>query len=364
MRIGVMLRNIGEKGGIVVYATNLLKNLFAIDKKNEYHLLYARPEDRGRFGAFPNVQEALITAPNKLWWDQVSVPQYARKEKLDVIYNPKLSIPLFTRCKTVWVMHGGEHFVIPGVFKWHDRLYFSVANRLYAKKASAIITMTHLGAADIVKYTGADPRKMHVIHESYNELCHVVDKESLRPIRQKYGLPERFILFVGGLTPLKNFGNILRAYQKIKNAIPHKIVLVGFKRWKFNKDLQLLEQLKLQDNVKFTGFVPDQEISAFYNLAELFVFPSLYEGFGIPTLEAMACGCPLIASKTGCSPEVVQEAALLVDPYNPDEIADAIRKIFSDAVLRNRLIEQGLTRVKYFSWNKCAKETLALFESL
>jgi glycosyltransferase involved in cell wall biosynthesis len=261
-------------------------------------------------------------------------------------------------------MHGGAQFAVPRAFKLFDRIYFTIANRLYAKKASAIITMTHLGSKDIVRYMGADPDKMHVIYEAYNENCRVLKKEETDEVRAKYSLPDRFILFVGGLTPLKNFGNLLRAYKRVENKIPHHLVVVGWKRWKFSKDLELLEELGISDRVLFKGFASDEEIPAFYNLADLFAFPSIYEGFGIPALEAMACGCPVIASKTGCSPEVVGDAACLVDPYDPNMISGSIQKILEDDALRQRLIDKGIERANQFNWRKTAMQTLSLLNSL
>jgi glycosyltransferase involved in cell wall biosynthesis len=243
-------------------------------------------------------------------------------------------------------------------------MYFTIANRLYAKKASAIITMTRLGSNDIVRYMGADPKKMNVIYEAYNENCRVLKKEETDAVRLKYALPEKYILFVGGLTPLKNFGNLLRAYKTIEARVAHHLVVVGWNRWKFSDDLKLLEELGLSDRVLFKGFVSDDEIPAFYNLAGLFAFPSIYEGFGIPALEAMACGCPVIASKTGCSPEVVGDAACLVDPYDPGMIGATMQKVLEDRALRQQLVAKGLERAGQFSWRKTAIKTLALFNSL
>jgi glycosyltransferase involved in cell wall biosynthesis len=359
-----MLRNIAERGGIVVYAKNLLRCLLELDSKNEYVFMYRQKQDVGQFTSFPNVTEVVIRAPNKLLWDQVAVPVFAKKQRLDLIYNPKLSIPLITRSRTVLVMHGGAQFVVPHVFRWYDRIYFKIANRLFCKRANAVITMTHTGAKDIVDRMGADPEKVHVINEGYNETCTVLDAAATAAVRLKYSLPEQFILFVGGITPLKNFGNLLKAFGKLQSGFPHKLVVVGFNRWKFSKDLEMMNELGLRDKIVFCGFVPDEDLAAFYNLASLFAFPSLYEGFGIPILEAMACGCPVLTTKTGCSPEVAGGAALLVDPYEPDSIADGMRKILSEEALRRTLIENGLTRAKHFSWRKSAAETLSLFESL
>jgi glycosyltransferase involved in cell wall biosynthesis len=320
-----MLRHLGEPGGIGVYTINVLAALLRTNHEHHYVLFYNTEAHLGRFNSYPQVTEKVVPASNKLWWDQISIPRLSRQEGLDLVYNPKLSIPFFTKCKTVLVMHGAEQFAVPWAYKWYDRMYFSVANRLYCKRASAIISMTHTGAKDIARYMGADPRKLHVVYEAYNERCRVLDRTETVVIRKKYSLPERFLLFVGGLNPVKNFGNVLKAYKRIQNSYPHKLVVVGFKRWKYENDLELITQLGLQDQIVFTGFVPDEEIPAFYNLADVFLFPSLYEGFGIPVLEAMACGCPVITTKRGCSPEVAGDAACLVDPYSPDEIAEAIR---------------------------------------
>jgi glycosyltransferase involved in cell wall biosynthesis len=365
MKIGIMLRSVGDtKGGIVVYAMNVLNALLKLDSMNQYVIMYRHRADMGRFSHFPNVSEKVIAAPNKLIWDQIAVPLFARRENLDVIYNPKLSIPLITRSKTILAMHGGGQLVMRHLFRWWDRMYVSVANPLYCKKAAAIITMTNIGARDIVKYMGADPRKMRVIPEAYNDRCRVLEEAETVGVKEKYRLPREFILFVGGIQPMKNFGNLLRAYHKIHRSIPHKLVAVGFNRWKFSDDLKLIDELGLRDKIIFPGFVADEEVPAFYNLASLFVLPSLYEGFGIPVLEAMASGCPVITSKTGCSPEVAGDAALLIDPYDPDDIAGAIQKILTDTQLRDELIQKGLQRAQQFSWEKCARETLHVFESV
>ena len=361
MKIGVMLRNLREKGGIVVYATNLLQALLRLDRQNDYIFLYRYDSDRGRFGKQQNLEEVVLPSFSKLWWDQYEVPRFAAKENIDLIYNPKLSIPLLSDSKMVFVMHGGAQVVVPHLFKWYDRIYFTLANKLYCRRADAIITMTHLGAKDLIRYMGADERKIHVIHEAYNPYCKVLSPNEA--VRSKYSLPEKFILFVGGITPLKNFGNILRAFQIIPRSLPHKLVVVGFNRWKFKDDLRLVDKLGVGDRIMFPGFVPDEEIPDFYNLAELFVFPTIYEGFGIPILEAMACGCPVITSITGCAPEVAGDAAELVDPYSPEDIALAIERLLTDEALRQSRIKKGLSRATNFSWDKCARETLKVFQS-
>ena len=177
MKIGVMLRHKGEPGGIWVYTRHVLENLFEMDCKNQYTLIYDTPAHIGTFGGRQNVREIAIRAQLKLWWDQVSVRRLAKRESLDIVYNPKLSIPLWTNSKTILVMHGAEQFAIPHTFQWWDRLYFTFANKMYCKKASAIISMTQIGAVDIVRYMNADPAKITVIHEAYNKECRVLAPE-------------------------------------------------------------------------------------------------------------------------------------------------------------------------------------------
>ena len=335
-----------------------------LNQPNKYILLYRRSDQAGRYSSYPNVTELVCRAPSKLWWDQVTVPYIARAEKLDVIFNPKLSVPLFTNCATVLVMHGAEQFAVPHAFPWYDRAYFSIANRLFCRCASAIVSMTQLGARDIAHYMGADPRKIHVIPESYNEHCRVVSPKRLKRVKKKYGLPDPFLLFVGGLSPLKNLGNVLRALALLRHRLSHKLVVIGFNRWNYKRDLDLLRDLALSDRVIIQGFVDDRDIAAFYNLADGLVFPTLYEGFGMPVLEAMACGCPVITSDTGCSPEVAGDAALLVPPGDPQAISEAILKLTRDAELRNSLVKRGRERVRSFSWKECARQTHALFKTL
>jgi len=363
MKIGIMARHLAERGGIGVYSNNLLKALFQIDQHNEYVLLHRDQQSVGRFTDIPNMTEKILPARHKILWDQVAVAKFSNQANLDIVFNPKLSIPLRTRAKTVLVMHGAEQFAVPKAFKFFDRMYFTLANPRYCRAASAIIAMTHIGAKDISRYMRADPEKIHVIPEAYNELCRVMSTEETEPLRQKYKLPQRFILFIGGLNPIKNLGNALRAFAKIKDG-PHDMVILGFKRWKFEKDLRLLEELGLKSRVHFAGFVPDEDIPAFYNMAELYLFPSLYEGFGIPVLEAMACGCPVVTSQTGCSPEVAGNAAVLVDPYKPDSIHEGVNQVLQNQSLRDELIEKGLRRCMDFSWKKTALATRSLFESL
>lgn len=363
MKIAIMVRNIAELGGIGVYTNNLLSALFDVDKRNEYVLLHRDEACLDRFAGIENVSNVVLSRKSKLFWDQVAVRRYADTNGVDIVFNPKLSIPLRCKAKKVLVMHGAEQFAVPSAYKLIDRMYFTLANPMYCRAADAVVVMTHVGAKDIAHFMGADPAKIHVIPESYNELCEPVPREQAASILQPYALPERFLLFIGGLNPIKNLGRTLRAFAKLEVG-PRDLVVLGFKRWKYEQDLALVDELGLEGRVHFPGFVPDSHVPAFYSQAELLLFPSLYEGFGIPVLEAMACGCPVLASTAGCSPEVAGGAAELVDPYDVDAIHAGAERVLSDSVLRREMVERGLQRSKDFNWKKTATATRDLFESL
>lgn len=364
MKIGVMLRHFGQPGGIGVYTVNLLNSLLEIDRDNFYHLLFQKKEQLGHFAKYSNVKEHLLSAWNIIAWDQLSVPLLARREKIDLLYNPKIALPLLTRRKTVGIIHGCEQLAVPSAYLWYDRIYFMLADRLYFAKADAVITTTQIGAKEAVRYMKVNERKIHVVNMAYNESCRLLENHEKSAIKEKYRLPDKFLLFVGGINPVKNLTNIIKAYHLLLDKIPHKLVVVGFWRWKYSEVTSLIKDLNLQNRVIFTDYIPDKEIPAIYNLADVFVFPSLYEGFGLPTLEAMACGCPVVSTVTGCTPEVAGDAAVLVDPYDVQQIADGILKILADDNLRADLVRKGLSRVRHFSWNRCATETLKVFEAV
>lgn len=365
MKIGVMLRTIDEKQGIGVYTQNLMDHLLSIDRENEYVLFYRNPEFLGRYAHYDNVHEKVVTAPNKLIWDQVKIPLEARREKLDVIFHTKFTLPLFARSKTVMVLHGSAWFVFPESYRPLDRTYIRAVMPWYCKKADAIISNSEMTKWDFVNILGVSPDKIKTTHFGFDSKFRPIeDSALLEEVRQRYELPERFILFVGRIDPGKNFGALIEAFSKIHTDLPHKIVVAGHPRFDFEGDLAKVEELGLQDKVLFAGWVPPDDLAALYNLADVFVLPSFYEGFGIPVIEAMACGCPVIAADAGALPEISGGAALLVDPYSQDEIAEAIRRTLTDDGLRQRLIDSGLQRAKAFSWEKCARQTLEVLHSL
>jgi glycosyltransferase involved in cell wall biosynthesis len=339
--------------------------MLAVDAWNRYVLLYSDERLLGSYAGRPNVEEHCLRAPLKLAWDQAAVPRLARRERLDVIFNPKFSVPLLTGVPSVLVLQGSDWFVMPWGSSRLDRLNHRLLVPAFCRKAGAIIVVSENIKRDLVQYLGVDPAKIRVVHYGLNPIFRPVrDPERLAEARRAYRLPERFLLYVGQIYPAKNFGGILRAFARLKERVPHKLVVAGEPRSDYQEDLALIGRLGLIDDVLFTGWIPQDGLPTLYSLADVFLLPSLYEGFGIPLIEAMGCGCPIVTASVGSPPEVTDGAALLVDPRDADAIADAVETIVTDGALRARLIERGSARARDFTWEKCARETLDVLEWL
>jgi glycosyltransferase involved in cell wall biosynthesis len=367
MKIGIMLRHYEQQeGGVKVYTKKLLPLLFSGGAQHQYVLIYQNPKLLGTYAQYKNVEEIAVGLPGTVTWDQLAVPWVARKKRLELIFNPKFTIPFFTKAKTMFVLHGSEWFVIPEHFLKHDQWYFNLFVPLYCRHSDAFVAVSNAVKADVVKHTGVDPRKVFPIHNGFDPdiFQPVRDPARLRAVRDKYKLPERFILWCGQIESRKNIARLLRAFASIKDAVPHQLVLAGEQRWSTRAELQVMEELQLRDRVYFPGWIQHGDLPAVYSLADLFAFPSLYEGFGIPLIEAMACGCPVVAADTCAAPEVLDGSGWLVDPLSVEDIAAGMKKVLFDSELRASMIAKGIERSKAFSWEQCAKQVLAVFDSL
>ena len=373
MKIAVMLRHFEQKeGGVKVYTKNVLPLLFSLAPHHTFVLLYQNPELIGTYREYSNVEEVCVRLAGSVTWDQIAVPWVARRYHVDLIFNPKFTVPLLGKAKKVFVLHGSEWFVIKEQFLWYDRIYLKYAVPVYFRFANAIIAVSHAVKRDAVKAMAVSEEKVAAIQNGFDPAVFRVieDRDRLRRVATTYVLPERFILWVGQIESRKNIGRLLQAFARIKDRIPHQLVLAGEQRFSFPmaagaaRDLKLIEDLGLKDRVHFTGWIPHEDLAAVYTLADLFAFPSLHEGFGIPLLEAMACACPILTANTCAPPEVVGEAGFLVDPLSVDDIAAGMLEALTNNSLRETKVAHGLQRVRNFSWEKCASEILALFETL
>lgn len=363
MKIGICARTWGENGGIGVYTRSVIEAILQLDTRNEYHILYANHAHLGSLPSTDRVCEVYLPAKGKWMWDQWAVPRYAHREGLDLIFHTKFAIPFLSRCKTAMVLHGTERFVHPEFHQTTDLWFFKTVYPQYLKRASLIIAVSNRAKDDIISYLGIDPDKVKVAYLATDPIFRSIsDPQQLDSIRVKYTLPSRFILFAGHIYPGKNFTRLLEAFSTVRKQIDVHLVVAGGMRWKYQDDMKALESLGLQGCVHFAGYVPQKELVAFYSLAEATVFPSHYESFGLPNIEANACGCPLVTSRTGGSPEAAGNAAIYVDPLNVEDIANAIVRVLTDDDLRQTLIANGYENAARFSWEKTAQSTLEAFE--
>lgn len=372
-----MLRHVGQLGGMGNYTRQLINAMLRNDQANEYFMYYSSEEDLGHFvGA--NVTERIVTAEKKLLWDQWAFPRQSIRDRVDLVFNPKLSVPFWSSIPSVFVLHGPEHFVEPSAYDPIDRLQMRLLMPQYVRRAAAVIISTEDTKAKTCELIVNLPKKIHVIRPAQDARFNqpVVD-EQLALVRAKYHLPDRFMLFVGNLHKIKNFGRIIESMAALRShmgsATP-RLVAVGFmkerypepgrSRWGVADDMAKIDELGVHDLIHFPGYVDDHDLPVLYHLADCLVFPSLYEGFGFPVLEAQACGCPVVTSKRGGTREASGGAALLVDPYDSEEITGAILEILSNAATRQRLIAEGHANTNGWSWDHTAAEIVDLFGHL
>lgn len=339
---------LGERSGTENYSFQLLSHLAKIDQKNNY-IVYVRSLSSFVFRLPPNFQIKVIS-----WvrlWTQGGLAWQTFKDKLDVLFVPAHTLPIIRKpgLKTVVTVHDLGSEYLPKMHQLKQRLYLSFMQRIQLRGATKLIAVSKATKEDLVKKIGIEPEKISVVYEGYN-------KELFRP----YTLdPSPYFLFVGTVQPRKNLERVIRAVS-YTNA---QLVIAGQKGWMSDEIYQLPKKIGIEDKVKFLGFVPDEKLAALYSGAIALVFPSLFEGFGLPILEAQACGCPVITSNVSSMPEVAGKGAIYVNPYDVDDIVKEMNRI-KNQESRIKLIKAGFQNIKRFSWEKCARETLKVLESL
>jgi glycosyltransferase involved in cell wall biosynthesis len=367
MRVAITLQSLDQTwGGIGIYTEEIVKHLLRVDSANEYVLMYpgfgAARKFRGRFRRHKNaleIETEFSRVPSGAYWDHVIVPQLARHYGIDVLFNPFLSVPVPGRFKKVMIMHNVEHHIIPDVYDFKRYVRWYLRDHLIMPAADRVISISKVMTEDFRRVMKYPIEQVRTIYHGVSEKFRVItDPARLTAAREEYELPEHFILFVGLLYPQKNFATLVRAFHRIAERVRHRIVVVGRPRWKYEADLELIHELGLDDRVHLLGFVPNDDLPLIYNLASCFVYPSLYESFGLAQLEAMACGCPVIGARSGAIPEICGDAALLFDAHSPQELADAMLRVVEDSALRSDLVQRGIARAGEFTWERCARQTL------
>ena len=358
--------------GVGNYAYQIAKTLRSTDKVHEYTYFYGfyssnliSPEESP--DSFYRLKETVRKIPllGTLARNFKDFANYFSSQSFDLYFEPNF-IPLRVPAKHIVVTV--PDFSFARFPEWHSKdkvRYFKKHFWKKIKKADRIIVISDFIREEAIHLFGFSEDQLTAIHLGFDsDIFKVYTRQDLLLIKNKYHLPGNFILFVGSIEPRKNLRTLLRAYLDLEGPIrkEFKIVLVGFKGWENEEIVSLIQKLK--SDVLYLGYVPDNELGKFYNLASLFVYPSFYEGFGLPPLEAMACGCPVIVSNVASLPEVCGEAVFYVDPNDIGCITQGMNRVLNDETLRKSLIMKGLERSKLFSWEKSAKEHLKVFEEI
>ena len=367
MRIGVMLRHYDQHGGgVKVYTERLLRALLDLGSEHQFVFLYRNPSLVGTYAREAAVEEVALPARSVLTWDQVAVPQAVRRHGIDLLYNPKYSIPLLASCPAVWVCHGLDWYVMPWASRRIDRLSHRFLVPRYASRAAAIIAVSEITRQHVMEYLPVGPDRVVTVYSGVDDVFRQPpDPERLRQIREKYGLPERYLLYAGAIYPPKNFARLIRAYAQVgpERGIP-LIVAGGENRFLSAEELKEPEALGIAEWVRWPGWVSQEDLAGFYAMADALLLPSLFESCGLPVLEAMAAGCPVVTSDRYGTKELAEGAAVLVDPESVESIAHGIRQVLDNNAVRAELIATGKSRSAAFRWQRCARETLRVLEQV
>jgi glycosyltransferase involved in cell wall biosynthesis len=365
MRIGIMLRHYEQHGGGVrVYTRALLKHLFAQPGEHEYVLFFNNPSLLGTYAAVPQVTEVSVPGKSVLWWDQVSLPRELRRHGVNVLFNPKYSVPLTGRYPSVWVCHGLDWYVMPWASRYVDRLSHRHLVPRYAARSSAIVAVSEITKEHLTEFLRVPADRIATVYTGVGDEFRVrLASDRLSAVRERYKLPERYVLYAGAVYPPKNFRRLVQAYARVGPDLGVSLVIAGgTNRFLSEDELKEPERLGLGDWVRWAGWVDSETLPAFYQMAQALLLPSLFESFGLPILEAMASGCPVVTSNCYGSKEIAADAAALVDPMSVESIADGIRTVLTRPELRQNLVERGYRRSHDFTWERCARQTLDVLE--
>ncbi len=364
MRIGIDARKLHDFG-IGTYIRNLLRQLARLDRDTDFVLL-CRPEDAPGLSALgENFRPVIETAGNYSLAEQWRIPLALRRERVTLFHAPHYVLPPLVPCRSVVTIHDCIHLMFPQYLP--NRFAFGYARASIAsasRRATRVLTVSESSKRDILRFVNLPPEKIDVIYNAYDERFTVEPlEEDVIRVRDRYQLHDEFVLYAGNVKPHKNLERLIDAFHLVrKRGLDHlKLVMIGDEISKYAALRRAVHQHQLHKYVRFLGYMPEETLAVMYRLAGVFVFPSLYEGFGLPPLEAMVSGTPVVTSNVSSLPEVAGDAAVLVDPYDPASIADGIYKVLTDAHLRRDLRRKGLARASQFSWDESVRRVRAIY---
>jgi glycosyltransferase involved in cell wall biosynthesis/ubiquinone/menaquinone biosynthesis C-methylase UbiE len=364
---------VGESAGVGSYARGLLEGLAAIDAENEYVLYSYLDFPQSPQPSFPqrsNFALRMVRLEAEHWerlWSRADLPPKQVLDTVDVIHSPFFNAPKEHHGALVVTIHDLSFLLQPQFHTEANRLHCLQGTLNAALYADRIIAVSQQTKKDLMDYFAIPEERIRVIHEAPRRLyAPERNVEIIRGVLERFGIFHNFILFVGSLEPRKNLKTLLQAYATYatRHAGEELLVVAGGQGW-LNDDLpRIAAELEIAERVKFLGYVSEMDLRVLYSAAKLFVYPSIYEGFGLPPLEAMACGAPVITSNTSALPEVVGDAALLIDPHHSEALCQAMQMVLRDDGLRLRMRQQSLARAALFSWERTAEETLAVYQEV
>jgi glycosyltransferase involved in cell wall biosynthesis len=349
------------------YITNLIEALAEIDTRNRYTLYVTRPEAIERFkDRWPNVSLRLTLPHTPLIRIPLTLSVELRKNPVDLLHV-QFTAPPLAPCPVVASIHDLSFEHLPETFKRRSRMQMRLTIRRTARTAAELVTISDYSKRDIVSTYGIDPGRVTVTPlAAPPHFAPVTDGTEIERVRKAYGIRGDYILAVGSIQPRKNLARLIDAYAELvrmrgEENLPG-LVLVGKRAWLFEETLRTAGRQQLQNQILFTGYVPERDLPALYSGALCFVYPSFFEGFGLPPLEAMQCGTPVITGNLTSLPEVVGDAGIMVDPLDVQAIKGAIALLIDDVDQRKRLRVKGLARAQAFDWRETARRTLEVYE--
>lgn len=371
MNVGILSWMLDRKRtGVNNYLYNLIKNMVKNGKGNEIFLFHYKKSDDPLYS---HVNDVIIPEmPFKLT-STIGLPKTIKNEDIDILHVPvhwynQISPFLFNReIKKVLTIHDLTPILFPKLHTRETNLTWQTSLKLIKNQTNMIICDSVGTKNDCITHLNIPEKRLKVIplaaDEQYKPLKDI--NKIKEDLKREYDIDYPFILFVGTLEKRKNIPTLIKSFYKLKKSkLNHKLVIVGGKGWKYTQIFNIIKDLNLENDVIFTDYVSDENLVKLYNAADLFVYPSLYEGFGLPPLEAMACGCPVITSNTSSLPEVVGDAGIMVDPNNSNSLAESMIKILKNNQLKEDMGRKSLERASMFSWKKTAKETWDVYKEV
>ncbi len=371
LKIGIITDPLDTKSSVRVYLANLIKNLFTLHDPNQIHLIHARKSEnplykQGKEIILPGLYQENIPSASLA---DIFRPLLLRRYKLDVIHythsNPPLTF-FTTGSKNVCLITTLGAVTHPQYYPLPSRYIVRLA-KLVNKRMDIIITESEAEKKEIVKFLGVPEEKVKVIPSGIDEIYMPLPKlnDIKNELLTKYKIKTPYILHVGAYRPVKNGPALVRAFAQLKKrGMEHKLVFVGKPARKFDEVLKLIKEFALEDEVVITGFTRYEDLPKLYNAADLFVLPSFKESFPHVLVEALACGCPVVTSNIDCMVEIAGDAAVAVDPHNSDNLTEAMYHVLTDGGLRQNLKKKALARAGLYLWERCARETVKVYEEL